>query len=244
MKSEDYQIGIGCLEDCHTCMNCLKKNFSLFDELSYNELSVINSHRTTVSYKAGEYIFKEGTRPFGLLCLSEGKVKISITGNAGNELILSLKRPVDFLGFEDLISGRSHQTSAQVLEDASICVISREDFFNVVNANGPLMRKISLYLVDTLNHAYERMASLTQKHMRARIADSLLFVHDTYGPNPANGSLDVPLKRSDIAALSNMTTANAIRTLSELAQEGLIAIDKRAISILSMNSLKALSIQG
>jgi CRP-like cAMP-binding protein len=225
-------------------MNCLKKNFSLFDNLIEEELIHINSHRTTVSYRAGEFIFKEGTRPFGLLCLSEGKVKISMTGNAGNELILSLKKPVNFLGFEDLISGRSHRTSAQVLEDASVCVISRADFFDVVKKNHNLLQKISLYLVGALNEVQERMASLTQKHMRARIADTLIFIHSVYGNKEADGSLDLPLKRSDIAALSNMTTANAIRTLSELSDEGLIKIEKRAITILSMNQLNALSIQG
>ena len=41
--------------------------------------------------------------------------------------------------------------------------------------------------------------------------------------------------------MSNMTTSNAIRTLSQFAQEGLIAINGRHISILNEKELAKVS---
>jgi hypothetical protein len=41
--------------------------------------------------------------------------------------------------------------------------------------------------------------------------------------------------------MSNMTTSNAIRTLSQFAQEGLLAIDGRHIQILDEKSLEKIS---
>ena len=51
----------------------------------------------------------------------------------------------------------------------------------------------------------------------------------------------VSLSREDIANLSNMTTSNAIRTLSNLASEGIIEIAGRKISILDSNHLEHIS---
>ena len=86
-----------------TCMNCRKKKHSLLNDLSYDELAVLNEHKYEVSYQAGEIICKEGTKPPGLLCLNVGKVKITRTGLNGNEQIVGLKKPVDFIGFPALM---------------------------------------------------------------------------------------------------------------------------------------------
>jgi CheY-specific phosphatase CheX len=49
------------------------------------------------------------------------------------------------------------------------------------------------------------------------------------------------MSREDIANLSNMTTSNAIRTLSTLASERIIDITGRRISILDNSQLERIS---
>jgi hypothetical protein len=44
--------------------------------------------------------------------------------------------------------------------------------------------------------------------------------------------------------MSNMTTSNAIRTLSSFAQEGLIVIDGRKIKFVDCDALKVISDRG
>jgi hypothetical protein len=41
--------------------------------------------------------------------------------------------------------------------------------------------------------------------------------------------------------MSNMTTNNAIRTLSQFAQEGLVSVDGRKIKVLNEDELKHIS---
>ena len=86
------------------------------------------------------------------------------------------------------------------------------------------------------------MINLTQKHIRARLADALLLVHDIYGISPDDGALNVLLKRADLAALANMATANAIRILSSFAKENLIGIRGRKIKINNLKALKEISV--
>ena len=49
------------------------------------------------------------------------------------------------------------------------------------------------------------------------------------------------LPREDLANMSNMTTSNAIRTLSQFAQEGLLTLNGRHIQILDEKELEKIS---
>ena len=54
-------------------------------------------------------------------------------------------------------------------------------------------------------------------------------------------TLSIYLSREDLASLSNMTTSNAIRTLSMFVAERIIAIDGRKIRIIDEEKLKKIS---
>jgi CRP-like cAMP-binding protein len=73
------------------------------------------------------------------------------------------------------------------------------------------------------------------------LAESLILLKEKYGFENDNITLRVYLSREDIANLSNMTTSNAIRTLSTFASEKVIAIDGRKIKILDFNRLERIS---
>ncbi|MDY4614263.1 MAG: helix-turn-helix domain-containing protein, partial [Bacteroidaceae bacterium] len=57
-------------------------------------------------------------------------------------------------------------------------------------------------------------------------------------------TLRIKLSREDMANLSNMTTNNAIRTLSLFAKEKIIAINGRNISLLEEKELQKISRMG
>jgi len=92
-----------------------------------------------------------------------------------------------------------------------------------------------------LGIADERTVNLTQKHIRGRLAESLIFLKDTYGVEEDQCTLSIYLSREDLANLSNMTTSNAIRTLSNFATEKLITIDGRKIKIIEEDKLRKIS---
>ncbi len=230
--------------DVNTCMNCRKRKRSLINELSFNELSILEGSRHVVSYKPGETIYKEGTKPTELLCLSEGKVKITRKGAFGGEQIVALKKPVDFIGFRALMGGEMYSTTAVALENSNLCFIDKKDFFEVIANNSRLAFKIIQFLALELTEGDQRLVNLTQKHMRARLADAVLLTHDIYGSSPVDGMLNVLLKRAELAALANMTTANAIRMLSAFAKEDLIEIHRRKIKINNLKALREISISG
>jgi CRP-like cAMP-binding protein len=86
--------------------------------------------------------------------------------------------------------------------------------------------------------------SLTQKHIRGRLAESLLVLKETYGTENDGKTIRISLSREDIANLSNMTTSNAIRTLSSMATEDIIEMEGRRIRIKDLYELERISALG
>jgi CRP-like cAMP-binding protein len=214
---------------------------SLFYVLTPEEKEEIQQHISFSNYRKNEFIFKEGDKPSGLLILVDGKVKIFKEGVGGREQIIRMAKPHGVIGYRALVSNENHIASALTLEESLICTISPDFIMNIALKNGDFSFKIIQKLARELAFSNGRMVTLTQKHIRGRLAESLLLLKDQYGLENDGTTLRVYLSREDIANLSNMTTSNAIRTLSTFASERLIAIDGRKIKILDANRLERVS---
>jgi CRP-like cAMP-binding protein len=105
-----------------------------------------------------------------------------------------------------------------------------------------MINKYFIYMLSReLGISDDRTVNLTQKHIRGRLAEALLFLKDSYGIEEDGYTLSIYLSREDMASLSNMTTSNAIRTLSAFANEKIIAIDGRKIKIINDEELRRIS---
>ena len=92
-----------------------------------------------------------------------------------------------------------------------------------------------------LGSADTRTVNLTQKHIRGRLAEALLVLMEHYGFEDDDTTLRIYMGREDLANLSNMTTSNAIRTLTSFVNEKVIVVDGRKIKILNESALRKIS---
>lgn len=214
---------------------------SIFYLLTREEKEDLQHHISLTHYKKNEFIFKEGDKPTGLQMLVDGKVKIFKEGVGGREQIVRMTKPLGVIGYRALMGNECHISSAVTLEESIICTVSTEFILNRALKNSDFSYKIIRKLAKELGFSNSRTVTLTQKHIRGRLAESLILLKDKYGFENDNTTLRVYLSREDIANLSNMTTSNAIRTLSTFASEKVIAIDGRKIKILDVNRLDRIS---
>ena len=221
--------------------NCIDNPKSVFIVLTPKEKEFLKQNYTCAFYKKGEIIFKEGDKPAGLMSLSEGKVKIFKEGVGGREQIVRMAKPVGFIGYRALFAEENHTATAVAIEDAVACVIDKESIYRVMRSNAELCMSIIKSFASELGFSNDRTVTLTQKHIRGRLAESLIFLKDTYEYEEDGKTIKIYLSREDVANLSNMTTSNAIRTLSTFAQENVIAIDGRKIRILDLTKLERIS---
>jgi CRP/FNR family transcriptional regulator, polysaccharide utilization system transcription regulator len=226
------------------CGNCLDNRLSIFNNLSQQDKELLARHHSCISYKKGELIYKEGDIPIGLLCLSKGKVKVMKEGVGGREQIIRMSKPTGFIGYRAIFAGGRYISSAMAIEDSKICCIEKEALFDVIKRNGDFALLMLRELALELGFSNLRTVNLTQKHIRGRLAESLIFLIKTFGYEDDKQTIKVYLSRLDIANLSNMTTSNAIRTLSNFASEGLIQLDGRKIIVLNFEEIRKISEQG
>jgi CRP/FNR family transcriptional regulator, polysaccharide utilization system transcription regulator len=223
------------------CENCIYNKSSIFNVLRPEEKEYLLNYHSCKTYHKGELIFKEGDLPDGLLCLSKGNVKVTKEGIGGREQIVRMSKPVSIIGYRALFAGDHYISSAIAIEDCRICLIEKDPLFDIIKQNGNLALIMLRELALELGFSNQRTVNLTQKHIRGRLAESLLFLVNTFGYEDDNQTIKVYLSREDIANLSNMTTSNAIRTLSVFASEGVINLDGRKIKILDFEELARIS---
>ena len=213
----------------------------MWQPLSDEQREYLMSNFTIQSYKKNEVIYCEGEAPTHLMCLLSGKVKIYKDGVGGRSQIIRVIKPVEYFGYRAHFAKEDYLTAAAAFESSTICLIPMEVIMNLISQNTELAMFFIRQLSIDLGIADERTVNLTQKHIRGRLAESLIFLKDSYGVEEDGSTLSIYPSREDLANLSNMTTSNAIRTLSNFSNERLISIDGRKIKIIDEEKLKKIS---
>lgn len=220
---------------------CIEGPFSVFRDLPDKEKEFLIQDHSCITLKKGEMIFHEGNRAAGVYCLASGKVKVYKEGIGGREQIIRMVRPQGLIGFAAFISGNAYSASAVAIEESGVCHFDKEPFMKLIRRNPDLSMKLMRMMAIELSFSNGRTISLTQKHIRGRLAESLLVLRDTYGVENDGRTIKAYVSREDLACFSNMTTSNAIRTLSMFASESVIALDGKKISIVDPARLEKIS---
>lgn len=209
--------------------------------LSDEERLQIKEDARIVHYRRNETIHLEGDEAKDLMCLLKGKVKIYKSGVGGRSQIIRMIRPIQYFGYRAYFADEPYVTASSAFEATTICFISMQLIEKILKENNRLAFFFIKMLSFDLGVADQRIVNLTQKHVRGRLAESLIFLKESYGLEEDGATIDIYLTREDLANLSNMTTANAIRTLSIFVNEGVISLDGRKIKIIDEERLIKIS---
>lgn len=213
----------------------------LWQPLTQEQKEILAKDFTIQKYKKNENIYCEWETPNYLMCLLSGKVKIYKDGVGGRSQIIRVIKSHEYFAYRAYFAEENYVTAAAAFEPCTICLIPMPTIVKLIQENPELSMFFIKQLSKDLGISDERTVSLTQKHIRGRLAESLLFLKDTYGVEEDQCTLSIYLSREDLANLSNMTTSNAIRTLSNFAAEKLIIIDGRKIKLIEEEKLKRIS---
>jgi CRP/FNR family transcriptional regulator len=205
--------------------------------VSSDHIQDLNEHKSCSIYKKGQIIFSENGLPMGLFCVNSGKIKLSTSGPDGKEQILRLVKGGDILGYRALISNDRYHCNAVALEDCSICIVDKAYFLKLAMENQQLCTALFKKISDDLKKAEEHIVSLSQKNVRERMAEALLFFKATYGYEPDEKTLAVQLSREEIADFVGTSTESAIRLLSEFNNDKIIELVGKKIKIINPEKL-------
>ncbi len=226
-----------CIEPNIGCQQCESRLTSVLSKAKPEHLEEINIQKVCNIYKRGQPIFNEGSQPFGVYCISSGKIKLSHLGDDGKEQITRLLKAGDIIGYRALLSGDRYGGSAIALEDTHVCFIPKDLFLSILKNDAGLSFELMKLLSDELHRAELQLTHLAQKPVRERLAETLLFIKDTYGYEEDGVTLNVRFSREELANLVGTATESTIRLLSEFKRDGTVELDGKKIKILKAKEL-------
>jgi CRP-like cAMP-binding protein len=216
----------------------------IWSALTHEERVYLRENTKYQEFKKNEMIYCEGEVPEFLYCVIVGKIKIFKNGVGSRQQILRFVKEGENFAFRAYFAGGNYVTSASALESVKVYSVPLIVIRQILESNNRLAMAFVKHLSADLGDIDSRIVSLTQKHIRGRLAETLAILIDTYGVDKESGYLKGSLSREDLAGFANMTASNAIRTLAAFDSEGLIALDGKKIRILNESQLRKVSLLG
>ena len=213
----------------------------LWATLSQDEKRIIVDNFEIHNFKKNQIIYAESENPEYLWCLLKGKVKLYKDGIGGRQQILRLYRPIQYFGYRAFFAKEPYVSTAAAFETSTLGAIKMSIVAELIDHNINLAWFFIRELSKHLGESDTKIVNLTQKHIRGRLAEALILLIESYGFEEDGETLKIYMAREDIANLSNMTTSNAIRTLSSFVAEHIITVDGRRIKIINESQLRKIS---
>jgi len=222
------------------CENCEFRDvvFAYLDEKSIDQLC---DNKEEQSFRKGEIINHEGEKITNFKYLKSGLVKLYRRTATGDEQVITITRPFEFVSNMSIFSEERYQYSVSALEDSVVCTVNLDFIKELFLRNGSfamgLLTKISMINDKIIRQTLD----IRQKNLIGRVAFVLLyFTNEIYNSRV----FDLPVSRKEIADYIGMSTANVIRTLSDFKKEGIIRIFGKTIEVVDLNRLEVISRRG
>ncbi|MDP6457174.1 MAG: Crp/Fnr family transcriptional regulator [Candidatus Marinimicrobia bacterium] len=205
-------------------------------------LKTVDRVKTDSRYKKGQIVFNEGNPVFGLYCVKEGKAKVYQMTPDGKRQILRIAGSGNTLGLRSLLAEQPYSTTAEVLEDSTLCFIDRRTLYSLISDVGDMTWKILRDLSRELIESEKRTTEMARFSVRERTAGMLLLLKEKFGRARGGGiELNILLSRQDLADLAGTSTESLVRTLTDFKNEGFVFSQGKKIVLLDAPGLARLA---
>ncbi len=222
------------------CSDCQFRNVA-FSTLGDTEITTLCDYHKEYSYSRGGIIHKEGDPIQEFKYLKSGLVKVYRKSRSGNEQIIAITKPFDFVSNISIFSEEKYKYSVSAIEDSVICSIKLEYIRSLALSHGNFALELMTRLSQITDKIILQTLDIRNRNLAGRVAYILLyFTQDIYKSMIFN----LPVSRQEIADYISMSTANVIRTLSDFRKEGIIKLHGKTIEIVDIEKLEMISSRG
>lgn len=188
----------------------------------------------------GEVIYRAGQPISHLLVVHSGRIRIARYGPDGQERLIRVLGPGDFVGEATFLSGERPDHWATAMEPSRLCVFRHDDLAGLVADHPSIGLGILTAVSRRLAETERRLTALTSTEVDVRLADYLLDLPTRRVDRVLR--LSLPLPKKDIASLLGTTPETVSRTLTRWAGDGIVALPGiREIDLLDPAALLGLA---
>jgi len=213
------------------------KSCPLFADLSAEELKQLEAivHRRKV--QRGELLFSDGDAAKGFYVVVEGRVKVYKLSADGKERILHIVPPGSTFAEAAIFGDGNYPAYAEPLITSTLLFFPKRDFLNLLHNQSQMAINMIAGLSRYLRQFATQVEQLTFQDVPARLAKYLLTL-----PGAATGRVVLPISKGQLASNLGTVSETLSRTLRKLADEGLLAVEGKNITLLDSDELEELAI--
>ena len=217
-------------EDLDSCPLCSKI------QIDDQEQFLLDLKCTIKAYSKNEVIVRQGDVCDCLYMLTVGSVKTEMITENGNILGIEIIKAPRPLAPAFLFSDNNHfPVDVTALEEVEIMKIPKEEIMRLMMTNPDFMKQFLTHNSNRTQFLTNRLQLLSIKTIKGKVAH-FLIEQETI----TEKSFNISRNQTELAEFFGITRPSLARSLSEMVQDGIIAINRKEYTILDMKRLRAL----
>lgn len=212
----------------------------LFARLSREELQALGLRVRMRSFRAGEIIFHRNDPGDAFYVILRGVVKIFLSSEEGQEVVLIILKEGEFMGELSLIDGEPRSASALALEATDTLTIDRDSLLDFIGEHPRAGLSIFAVMASRFRRADGVIADCAFLDLPTRLNKILVELVQQFGQRRGGAiEIDLRLSQRDLASMVASTRESVNRLLMGLEDEGIIRSDRQRITVLRLDILEA-----
>lgn len=217
------------------------KNLDIFSQMRTEEYRMIDQYSSMKEVAKGDVLYLQGASDKNVYLLKKGAVKITKLTPQGNEIILDIFSGGSMFGEMSMIDPQERDESAVVVEDALLCIMTKENFERLIQMVPGLAMRLSKMIGLKRWKIENKLLDLLYRTVEQRLAKTFLNLLEDFGvPHKDGYLLQIKLTHKDYADLIASTRETVTTTLNKMKNDGLIDFQDKYIVIKAQERLSTL----
>ncbi|NLY81135.1 MAG: Crp/Fnr family transcriptional regulator [Lysinibacillus sp.] len=221
-------------------VQALLQQFSLFKDLSNQEMVPIVNLAKYRQYREGSHIFMQDEPLENVYFIQEGTIKIYRTDLHGKEQIINILVSGQMFPHQGFFRNGNYPAHAQVLEDAKLIYIPIHLFEDFLTKNPQVCIKIFRILGDKIVDLQNRLEEQILHNTYEQIVSLLIRLANSHGKEIEKNVFIVKnhFTNRDLANMIGSSRETVNRTLNQLKKNKLLRVDAAGHFIINIEDLK------
>ncbi len=224
-----------------SCANCSLRELCFphgMTDVEMKQLDKIVTQRAPLC--KNEALYHDGDATQAIYAVRSGSIKTSAESVNGDEQIVGFHLSGEMVGLDGFRDG-NHSCTAVALETTSVCVISIDKLEELCHVMPSLQKQMRRVMGKEISTDHGMLLMLGKMSAEERLASFLLsFSQRMEERNWKASEFMLSMPRQDVANYLGLAVETVSRLFAHYQDEGIIAVDRRRISILDMARLKLL----
>jgi CRP/FNR family transcriptional regulator, dissimilatory nitrate respiration regulator len=200
----------------------------LFKALDAPALARLAAATTRRLLKRGERVFSKGDAVTGMYVLVYGEIRLLARSAVRGERLTGVVRAGSSFGEPVMFLERPAVVDAEASTDALVLHLPKEAVFDEIERSPLFARRMIAGLSQRVESLVQQLDRQAMGGGRARLVDYLVR---SAGAGPGPSIVTLPAAKGAIASHLNLTPEHFSRLLRELADEGLLQVRGRSITV-------------